>query len=74
MMEWAVSIIIGFIVYEVISKWAKKKIEPWVNKYRGYLPAGLGRQEVAVAPVVPVVQEEAAVQQAQQVQQVQEKS
>ena len=31
-MEWAVSIIIGFIVFEVISKWAKKKIELWMNK------------------------------------------
>ena len=49
-MEWAVSIIIGFIVFEVISKWAKKKIEPWMNKYRGYLPAALRGEEVAVAP------------------------
>jgi hypothetical protein len=51
MMEWAVSIIIGFIVFEVISKWAKKKITPWLNKYRGYLPAPLRGEEAVVAPV-----------------------
>jgi hypothetical protein len=37
-MEWAVSILIGFIVFEIISKWAKKKMEPWLNKYKDYLP------------------------------------
>jgi len=38
-MEWAVSIIIGFIVFEIISKWVKKKLNPMLQKYRGYLPS-----------------------------------
>lgn len=32
MLEWAVSLLIGFIVFEMISKWATKKLEPWMNK------------------------------------------
>ena len=48
MMEWAVSIMIGFIVFEVISKWVKKKMEPLMSKYKGYLP---GMSEVP-EPVV----------------------
>jgi large-conductance mechanosensitive channel len=38
-MEWAVSIIIGFVVFEIISKWVKKKLNPMLVKYKGYLPA-----------------------------------
>ena len=38
-MEWAVSIIIGFVVFEIISKWVKKKLNPMLLKYKGYLPA-----------------------------------
>ena len=49
-MEWAVSIIIGFIVFEIISKWAKKKLEPYMAKYRSYLPAALRGEEVVVVP------------------------
>ena len=37
-MEWAVSIIIGFVVFELISKWIKKKLDPVLQKYKGYLP------------------------------------
>jgi large-conductance mechanosensitive channel len=37
-MEWAVSIIIGFVVFEIISKWIKKKLDPVLRKYKGYLP------------------------------------
>ena len=37
-MEWAVSIIIGFVVFEIISKWIKKKLDPVLQKYKGYLP------------------------------------
>src|ERR1051325_5385511 len=45
-MEWAVSIIIGFIVFEIISKWVKKKMGPVMVKYRNYLPAALRGEEV----------------------------
>jgi hypothetical protein len=31
-MEWAISITIGFIVFEVISKWVKKKVDEMVAK------------------------------------------
>jgi hypothetical protein len=33
-MEWMVSIIIGFIVFEIISKWIKKKMDQALPKYR----------------------------------------
>jgi len=39
-LEWMVSIIIGFLVFEVISKWIKKKLHPYLLKYKGYLPEG----------------------------------
>ena len=54
-MEWAISIIIGFIVFELISKWVQKKMNPLLVKYKGYLPAGWVEEEgapaVAVQPV-----------------------
>lgn len=60
-MEWAISIIIGFLVFEIISKWVKKKLNPYLLKYKGYLPSDwVGEEEgapaaVAVQPVpVPV--------------------
>lgn len=31
-MEWAISIMIGFIVFEIISKWVKKKMDEMVAK------------------------------------------
>ena len=33
-MEWAISILIGFIVFEIISKWAKKKLDEVMPKFR----------------------------------------
>jgi large-conductance mechanosensitive channel len=49
-MEWAVSIIIGFLVFEIISKWVKKKMQPYIVKYKGYLPADwIDEQAQAVA-------------------------
>jgi hypothetical protein len=38
-MEWMISIIIGFLVFEIISKWVKKKVDPLLQKYKSYLPA-----------------------------------
>jgi len=47
-MEWATSIIIGFLVFEIISKWVKKKLNPYLLKYKGYLPSDwVGEEEVA---------------------------
>jgi len=33
-MEWMISIIIGFIVFEIISKWVKKKMDELLPKYK----------------------------------------
>jgi undecaprenyl pyrophosphate phosphatase UppP len=32
--EWMISIIVGFIVFEIISKWIKKKIDEYLPKYK----------------------------------------
>jgi hypothetical protein len=53
-MEWMISIIIGFLVFEIISKWVKKKMSPVLQKYKGYLPADWVEEETAVAAVQPV--------------------
>lgn len=54
-MEWAISIIIGFIVFEIISKWVKKKMNPLMQKYKGYLPEGWVEEvPVTVPPVTEV--------------------
>ncbi len=54
-MEWAISIIIGFIVFEIISKWVQKKMDPVLQKYRGYLPAGWVAEQAAPAVAVQPV-------------------
>lgn len=33
-MEWVISIIIGFIVFELVSKWLKKKLNEILPKYK----------------------------------------
>lgn len=33
-LEWVVSLVIGFIVFEIISKWMKKKMDEWMPKYK----------------------------------------
>jgi hypothetical protein len=54
-MEWMISIIIGFLVFEIISKWVQKKMNPVLQKYKGYLPTGWVEDEAApVAAVQPV--------------------
>jgi hypothetical protein len=53
-MEWMISIIIGFLVFEIISKWVKKKMNPYLLKYKGYLPSDWVEEEVA--PAAPAVQ------------------
>ena len=32
-MEWMISIAIGFIVFEIISKWVKQKVEEMASKH-----------------------------------------
>ena len=34
MMEWGVSIVIGFIVFELVSKWLQKKLDEFLPKYK----------------------------------------
>jgi hypothetical protein len=33
-MEWVVSIVIGFIVFEIVSKWLKKKMDEILPRYK----------------------------------------
>jgi hypothetical protein len=33
-MEWAIAIIIGFIVFEIVSKWVKKQTDQLLPKYK----------------------------------------
>jgi len=40
-MEWAISILIGFLVFEIISKWIKKKTDDLKEKYKDRLPGWL---------------------------------
>jgi hypothetical protein len=37
-MEWMISIVIGFVVFEIISKWVKKMVDDLLVKYRDRLP------------------------------------
>lgn len=34
MMEWAVSILIGFIVFEIVSKAVKKRMDEWMSSWK----------------------------------------
>lgn len=61
-LEWAITIVIGFIVFEIVSKWFSKKLQQLLPKYK--LTKWLVEKEekekeaakAAVAPVT-VVQE-----------------
>jgi len=33
-MEWIVSLVIGFIVFEIVSKWLKKKMDEILPRYK----------------------------------------
>jgi len=54
-MEWMISIIIGFLVFEIISKWVKRKMSPVLVKYKGYLPADWVEEDVTQMAVQPAV-------------------
>lgn len=32
--EWMITILIGFIVFEIISKWVKRKVDQLLPKYK----------------------------------------
>ncbi len=52
MMEWAISILIGFIVFEIVSKWLKKKMDELLPRYK--LTKWLVEQEnKALVPAKP---------------------
>ena len=53
-MEWAISIVIGFLVFEIISKWVQRNMNPVLQKYKGYLPSGWVAGEEAPGAVQPV--------------------
>jgi hypothetical protein len=60
-LEWMISVVIGFLVFEIISKYIKKKMNPVLLKYKGYLPADWVDEEAALAAAqamqpVPVAQ------------------
>jgi hypothetical protein len=47
-MEWAISILIGFIVFEIISKWIKRKMDELVSKnawLSRWMPGYAGTQQ-----------------------------
>jgi hypothetical protein len=54
-MEWMISIIIGFLVFEIISKWVQKKMNPVLLKYKGYLPEGWVEEAPATVAAVQSV-------------------
>ena len=48
MMEWAVSILIGFIVFEIVSKSVKKKLDEWVPSWKKVLSVFNPQQNTVV--------------------------
>lgn len=52
-MEWTISIIIGFIVFEIVSKWLKKKLQQLLPKYKftQWMVAAEERQQPAESTV-----------------------
>lgn len=55
MMEWGVSILIGFIVFEVVSKWLKKKMDEQLPKYKA--TRWLANEAASKEPEKPVAAE-----------------
>jgi undecaprenyl pyrophosphate phosphatase UppP len=54
-MEMAISILIGFIVFEIISKWVKKKMDELLPKYK--LTRWLAEEPVAEEASLKVAEE-----------------
>jgi hypothetical protein len=45
-LEWGISVVIGFIVFEIISKAVKKKMEVWVPKYKESFIQWMGKNRL----------------------------
>lgn len=45
-LEWIISIVIGFIVFEIISKWVKKKMDVFIPRYRSSLVKWLEKNKL----------------------------
>ena len=52
-LEWIVSVVIGFIVFEIISKWMKKKMDEIVPKYKTPVIQWLAKNKLYVAVKSP---------------------
>ena len=44
-LELIVSLVIGFIVFEIISKWIKKKMDVWMPKYKTFVLQWLAKNK-----------------------------
>jgi hypothetical protein len=51
-LELLISVIIGFIVFEILSKWLKKKLEEWYPACKAAMLGWVGRQKNAVVEKV----------------------
>ena len=56
-LEWIVSVVIGFIVFEIISKWVKKKMGEMVPKYKTSVMQWLAKNKLYAAVKNPDNQE-----------------
>lgn len=54
-LEWIISVLIGFIVFEIISKWVKKKIDELMPKYKTSLMRRMGIKPAPEEANEPVV-------------------
>ncbi|MBO9730871.1 MAG: hypothetical protein J7623_19685 [Chitinophaga sp.] len=56
-LEWAITIVIGFIVFEIVSKWFSKKLQQLLPKYRftKWLVDTEEKEKEAVKPAVATI-------------------
>ena len=47
-LEWIVSLVIGFIVFEIISKWIKKRLDEKLPGYKAYVIQWLAKNKLYV--------------------------
>ena len=56
-LEWIVSVVIGFVVFEIISKWVKKHMDEKLPKYKTSLLQWLSKNKLYAALKSPGKQE-----------------
>ena len=56
-LEWIVSVIIGFIVFEIISKWVKKKMDELVPGYKTSIIQWMAKNKLYAAVKRPANRE-----------------